>query len=78
MPTLRRSICVLAALLSSFACHAAIYRVGPDGDYATLQVALDAAVLAGGPQSIQVESGLYPGTSINKTINAVQALTITG
>ncbi len=48
----------IAAITSSLG--ATILTVGPDGDYASLQDAIDVAIVAGGEDQIRVQVGTYP------------------
>lgn len=57
---------------------AAIYTVGPDGAYATIQAAVTAAVAAAGSNEIRVEQGTYTENIFLATSSDAGTLTVTG
>lgn len=61
--------CALAAALPCIDAFAVTVRVGPDGQYATIQAGIDAAVNAGGGD-VFVESAYYPENPV-LTINNI-------
>ena len=61
--------CALAAALPCIDAFAVTVRVGPDGQYATIQAGIDAAVNAGGGD-VLVESAYYPENPV-LTINNI-------
>jgi hypothetical protein len=50
----------VTALVPS-ASTAAVYKVGPGGTHATVQAAVNAAVLAGGPNEVRIAAGTFTG-----------------
>jgi len=58
-------------MLSAWVCsgHSATFTAGSDGTYATIQSAINAALLAGGSNEVRVESGNYT-ENLTVTLNA--------
>jgi hypothetical protein len=56
---------------------AAVFEVGPDGTYATVQAGVDAAVLAGGENEVRVQAGTYGKVKVRTTFDS-GSLTLTG
>lgn len=53
------AVTTMMALLAAGPATAAVYTAGAAGSYATVQAALDAAVLAGGDNEVRVQAGTY-------------------
>jgi hypothetical protein len=52
-------LCFAFLALATSLSHAATLTVGPDGTFATIQAGINAAIVAGGSNQIQVEAGTY-------------------
>jgi hypothetical protein len=69
---------LLIIVTSTASLRASILTVGPDGDYGSIQVAVDVAVEAGGENEIWIEEGTYAENVVVPSTFTSGSLTIIG
>ena len=73
-----RWLALAAAAAFAMPAGAAVFTVGPDGTYGTIQAGLEAAVAAGGHSEVRVEKGTYAENIFSTDLATGESVVLSG